>query len=120
MDYYIIDIADNTYNYPIDIARISEIPSHLVLQLAVEEISNADRDELMEAILDILETLELSVILKSEYNAGNEVKGSIFVDKEERAFFIEENSTAAMFVLNTTFDNGTKTTQNLRLKKVVE
>ena len=103
MDYYIADIYNNVYNKPIDL-KSAGIAADLIAQLADEELEDATT--LLNEIKILLEENET-------------FKGAIIVDKGERKFFVEEKSTVGMFILSTTFDNGTKERKELRVKKTV-
>ena len=107
MDYYIVDVYKNVYNKPIDLKKEGGVSDELIAKLAKKTLT---ADELTAVIG------EINVLLVEK------IDGTVVVNKEKREFYIKENeelSTVATFVLSTTFDDSSKTTKQLKLKKVV-
>ena len=107
MDYYIVDVYNNVYNKPIDLKKEGGISDELIEKLAKKTLS-------AEELTAVIEEIKVLLVEK--------IEDTIEVSAEKREFYIKENeelSTIAMFTLTTTFDDGSKTTQQLKLKKVV-
>jgi len=101
MDYYISDIYANTYDRPLNLKN-EGIEADLIAQLADEELAG---DELTALIVQIKGLLAEKI--------GGEIK------EVEREFFAVENSTAGLFTLSATYDDGTIVKKGLRVTKVV-